>query len=671
LARERTQKARTARHAATRPAPAASTVVGKMVVLGIAPAIMLSALAPTATALTTDQPREPVGPSTQPEATDSALADSGTTEATVETIVVAESPAAETQEVADVTKAEPETGAEAGTVAEGVVELDTADDAGRIAGTVEAPDGFQTVGASWPAAADETVPELQVRTRAADGSWSDWTHLEKQTDSADEESSVGTSTPIYVGEANAVQVATVEPAQEMPDGLDLKLVSSDQVQTTAATTSGTVAPAAATGGPTIITREEWGAAPQCDLPDDYTGATWGPAEGGLKAAAVHHTVNPNDYATVADAMRAIRNDQAYHQNTNGWCDIGYNFLVDKWGNIYEGADGSVEKPIIGAHTGGFNSNTVGVAMLGTYTTASGVTPSAAQQAGVADIAAYRLAEYDVAPTGTVTLTAASQTSGGRYAAGQSVELPRIFAHRDTHATECPGELGYRVLSGIRSEAAEQAKTYLAAEAVANIVQAIYRDTLGRNATMDEIDHWHAEVATDGPGRLITVIEDSTKYRQARIVSAYQNLLGYTPTAEQIATQMDLIRSGNRTVDEVALRLMSTSAYYRATGGTDADYVRGIYAQLLTRTPTDEQIASWSERLATEGRVAVVQSIWNSRGATSIRITQAFKLYLGVAPSLAQVSDWQERLAADDRSDEALRATLPSTSKYAARADLRF
>jgi hypothetical protein len=648
--------------------------VGKIVAYGIAPAIVLGAFAPPATAVTTDRPHEPVGPTAQPEATEAALADSGTTEATVETIVVEESPAAEAAaapEVADVTKAEPETGGEAGTVADGVVELDTTDDAGRVAGTVEAPHGFQTVGASWPAEIDETVPELQVRTRALGGGWSKWTHLEKQTDSADQESSIRGSVPIYVGDADAVQVATVEPTQDVPDGLELKLVSSDQVRTSATTTSGTVEAEASTGGPTIITREQWGAAPQCDLGDGYTGPTWLPAKGGLKAAAVHHTVNPNDYTTVAEAMQAIRNDQAYHQNGNGWCDIGYNFLVDKWGNIYEGADGSIEEPIIGAHTGGFNTSTVGVAMLGTYTTASGVTPSAAQQDGVANIAAFRLAEYDVAPGGTVTLTAASRTSGGKFAAGQSVELPRIFAHRDTHATECPGELAYRVLSGMRSKAAAYASDYLAAEAVANIVQAIYRDTLGRHATQSEIDHWHAEVMSDGTDRLITVIENSTKYRQARIVDAYENLLGYTPTPEQITRQMDLIRNGDRTVDEVALRLMATSAYYRSTGGTDADFVRAVYAELLAKTPSDAQIATWSERMATEGRTAVVQTIWNSRGATSIRVKAAFKLYLAVTPSAAQLTDWLDRLATDDRSDGQLRLTLPGTQKYADRADLRF
>lgn len=663
-----------ARHA--RPArpltPPTRAAVSKAITLGIAPALALSAFGPAAMAATSDQ-----APEGTTGATDSALADTATTEASVETIVVTEAAAADTDEVKDVTEAPPEPAAEAGSVEEGVVELDTTDAAGRAAGTVEAPDGFQTVGASWPREADATVPELQVRTRSADGDWSEWSQLERQVDSPDVQSAVVTSAPVYVGESDAVQVATVDPAQSVPEGVELALVSSEQVTTRAATTSGTVAASTATTGPTIITRAEWGAAPQCDLGEDYTGATWRPAPAGLKAAVVHHTVNPNDYDTVAEAMQAIRNDQAYHQSStadggNGWCDIGYNFLVDKWGNIYEGAAGSIDEAIIGAHAGGFNTSTVGVAMLGTFTTGTGVTPTTQQQDAVGDIVAYRLAAYGVAPTGTVTLTSAGANS--KYSAGTQVALNRIFAHRDTHATECPGELGYQVLPDIRAAANQHYEDYRPAvveERHTNLVQAVYKDSVGREARASEIAYWEENVATDGPTRLARAIETATSYRTARITQAYVTLWGEAPSSYVVKSQLSAIQSGARTVDEVELSILATPRYYEKVGGTKDAYVRALYAHLVHAKPTASQLTLWKSRLNTLGRAAVVKQIWNSSPATAVRINAAFRHYLAVTPTASQYSYWQARLAKSTRSDEALRYSILISPKYAARADARY
>src|SRR5690606_34632991 len=86
------------------------------------------------------------------------------------------------------------------------VVLDTAGSDGRLAGELEVPDGFQTVGLSWPAEIDHAVPEMQVRTRAVDGTWSGWSHLERSTDDVDGGSAVRTSAPVYVGESDAVQL---------------------------------------------------------------------------------------------------------------------------------------------------------------------------------------------------------------------------------------------------------------------------------------------------------------------------------------------------------------------------------------------------------------------------------------------------------------------------------
>ncbi|PUB27633.1 uncharacterized protein DUF4214 [Promicromonospora sp. AC04] len=648
------------------------SVVGRTIILGVAPAIVLGgALAPTATAETLSPSLEPEGTSAPVAPEDSALPDAGTTAAEIDRVEVAAAPAAETTVVDDVTGSNPEEGAEAATVADGAVVLDTADTDGRLAGEIAVPEGFQTVGLSWPAEIDQVVPEMQVRTRAADGTWSEWSHLEKSTDDADAGTAVKTSTPVYVGEADAVQLATVEETAEFPEGMELSLVSSAQVTTAAATTAGTVAPSAATAGPTIITREEWGAAPRCLEPG--TGPTWFPAEGGLKAAAVHHTVNPNDYATVAEAMQAIRNDQAYHQQTHGWCDIGYNFLVDKWGNIYEGADGSIEEPIIGAHTGGFNTSTVGVAMLGTYTTEAGVTPAAAQQDGVAKIIGSRLSEYGVNPDESVVLTAAAHTDGGRYYTGDQVTLPRVFGHRDTHQTECPGELAYPLLSTIQDQAASYARQYTeVAEQYNNFVQAMYQDYLGREATATDIESWAYRVSVDGQGVLADGMAKSDNYRKVRITAAFQATLGYTPSATQTANYLSQVKQKTRTIDEIEPFLMGTSTYYKHVGSTDAKYVTALYQHILHRPPTSDQLNHWIPRLATLGRAGVVNALWDNPQAVRLRVVATYQHYLGVAPTTAQADTWVKRLTAGTGEDEAtLRRAIVVTAKYLANADLRY
>jgi|GEM_PF-1285429 len=196
--------------------------------------------------------------------------------------------------------------------------------------------------------------------------------------------------------------------------------------------------AAATGAaPTVIPRSQWGApAPVC-TPD---------VAGTLVGAVVHHTANPNTYSTVQEAMAVMRSNAAYHINSRGWCDLGYNFVVDKWGNIYEGRAGSMYAPVVGVHAGGFNTGTVGVAMLGTYDSA----PSNATQAAVGTIIGYRLGMHRVDPRGSMSYRT-GEGENSRYQ-NTTVTLPRVFGHRDVSFTACPGNGGYAVLPMIRAVA---------------------------------------------------------------------------------------------------------------------------------------------------------------------------------------------------------------------------
>jgi hypothetical protein len=148
---------------------------------------------------------------------------------------------------------------------------------------------------------------------------------------------------------------------------------------------------------------------------------------------VHHTDSPNGYAC-ADAPRVIRYLYAGQTGARRWDDIGYNFLVDRCGTIYEGRAGGVERAVTGAHTQGFNHRTSGVAAIGTFTAGTPV-PRAMTDA-IAALVAWKLGLSDVDPRATVRLVSSNTLS--RYAAGTSVLLPTLAGHNAGFMTSCPG-----------------------------------------------------------------------------------------------------------------------------------------------------------------------------------------------------------------------------------------
>lgn len=335
----------------------------------------------------------------------------------------------------------------------------------RVASEVVPAAEFQTLGVTWPEGTDVSTLGGTYRTRT-NGTWSDWTDLEAGDSSPDTGTSDaahalrGGTDALSIADADAVQLGFAADADGGPPGLKLALVGSTMPAVTAEAGS-TSAPipgkasiqtasyftstAAATpsAAPAVITRAQWGAPAQACAPD---------VAKTLVGAVVHHTADSNSYSTVAEAKQRIRNDAIYHINTRGWCDIGYNFVVDKWGNIYEGRANSLTQPVIGVHTGGFNTGTLGVALLGTYDAA----PSAATQHAVAQIIGWRLGSYGLDPQGSMSYkTGAGENS--RFI-NQTVTLPRIFGHRDTAYTACPGNGGHAALPAIRAMAADVARS---------------------------------------------------------------------------------------------------------------------------------------------------------------------------------------------------------------------
>jgi hypothetical protein len=193
------------------------------------------------------------------------------------------------------------------------------------------------------------------------------------------------------------------------------------------------------GAPPIITRAEWGA--------DSVPPRYAPSYGQVQVAFVHHTVNANDY-TPEESAAIVLAITKFHRDTNGWNDLGYNFIVDQYGQIFEGRAGGIDQAVVGAQAQGFNSVSTGVATLGTFTDVP--LPEAAVDA-VARLIGWKLSLHAVPTVGEVVVTSAGGPTN-RFAAGTPVTLQRISGHRDGNATSCPGDLLYAQLDDIRARA---------------------------------------------------------------------------------------------------------------------------------------------------------------------------------------------------------------------------
>ena len=178
--------------------------------------------------------------------------------------------------------------------------------------------------------------------------------------------------------------------------------------------------------PRVITRRQWGANPK--LTDHCDSPRYGRS---AKMVFVHHTVNANNYSP-RESPAIVRSIYAYHTQGQNWCDIGYNALIDRFGNIYEGRRGGMSKPVRGAHAGDYNTGTVGVSMIGNFQQRK---PSARMKNALVRFIGWRLGTSYKPVRGTV------RVEGHRF--------KRISGHRDAMSTACPGRFMYNRLPNIR------------------------------------------------------------------------------------------------------------------------------------------------------------------------------------------------------------------------------
>ena len=298
-----------------------------------------------------------------------------------------------------------------------------------VVGLQHTSDEFHTIGVTLPQPA-----EVLIRVRGTDGVWEPWAAMEMDSsegpdlDAAEHSDDFATA-PVWIGAADAYEVVVPETVAD-----ELDVVTVRDVPLMKVAVADREAGAATTTPFAMHQRSEWTsrAAREVNVASE------------VKMAVVHHTVSTNSYSA-GQVPSLLRGIQAYHMDGRGWSDIGYNFVVDKYGGIWEARGGGYDRPVIGAHASGFNTGSVGISVLGDY---SAITPSAAVRESIAQVAGWKLFRHGYDPAQSATFTSGGSPS---IPAGQKVTLPRVVGHTHVGSTSCPGRIAEH-LGSIRGRA---------------------------------------------------------------------------------------------------------------------------------------------------------------------------------------------------------------------------
>ncbi len=413
-------------------------------------------------------------------------------------------------------------------------------------------DGYGAVGVTWSPGEDAAHDALSFEVRSRTGEeWSDWTTLAYDPEEGpDPDSDEGRAArpgtdPMLVGDVDQVQVrALVTEGEQVPADMELAVIDPGETAQVAveapaidadalgSATSGqavgeSAAPAAGSEaqGDGALALE---AATYTPKPKIYSRAQWGADErmrdaGSLHyyevhAGFVHHTVNANSY-TRAEVPGIIRGIYAYHTRSKGWSDIGYNFLVDRFGRIWEGRYGGVDRPVVGAHTLGYNDYAFAMSAIGNFDVAQ---PPAAMVQAYGALFAWKLSLHGVDASST-----SQQVGSSRFRA--------INGHRDAGQTACPGRYLYAKIPQIRQLAAAAQKGWSGRELESNLASSAHPDLIVRRAS----DQRAFVIPTGGLSR----------FRKARTVRAD------LATGDTVVATPDLTSDGH---DDLLVRSGSTT-----------------------------------------------------------------------------------------------------------------
>ena len=289
---------------------------------------------------------------------------------------------------------------------------------------------------------------IQVRVKEKKRGWSDWTTLavdpEHGPDPESDEARRARpgSDPLMVVRATKAQIRIDTPSGRAPKGVRLALVNaptsaadrrvSAQTMSASSVSASSLSASATVSMPAIVTRAQWGADESWRSRAPYY-------TDNIRVGFIHHTASTSNYSA-AQAAAQIRSIYAYHTRSLGHSDIDYNFVVDRFGRLYEGRYGGVDRAVLGGHTAGFNEHSFAAVVLGNFDTFS--PPSSDMDAirdTLARLWAWKLGMYGINPASTVQVVSAGFIRATRYPKGSVATLTATSTHQTVNFTSCPGK----------------------------------------------------------------------------------------------------------------------------------------------------------------------------------------------------------------------------------------
>jgi len=495
---------------------------------------------------------------------------------------------------------------------------------------------------------------LAVRSRTA-GTWSPWSEMVANPDDApdgvsDPRPGIG---PIWIGHgATHVEVALLEGDVDAVRVVGLHAAGTpvaSGIRGWASSIRSRVAQI--TGSSFIRPRSDW-ATSDMRWGGGNSGCGSSPTEARqLRAMVVHHTATNTEPYAQADVPNIIRGFWRFHTGTRGWCDVAYNFFVDRFGGVWEGRQGGITKAIVGGHTYGFNSDTTSVSQIGNL---QEQVPSDAMTTATSRLVGWKLGYHGLDPQGSTTVTNRTGSTFKGVPNGGQVPVRVLAGHRDLGTTACPGQHTYSRLPTIRSQARTSAH-----------LVAIYEAFLGVTPDHVAFRHWSSVASSRGLRVAALGLAYSPEYSGVLLDDLYQRVLGRPADASGKQYWLDLLASGTR-IEDVGALFYGSEEYVRAAGSVEA-WVGLLYENLLHRQPEQSGLDYWTGIVrggyATPPMVA--RGFYASLESRRDRVARLYDRFLGRGPDRAGQAHWADELLRVD--DIVLAVELALSDEFYARA----
>lgn len=309
-------------------------------------------------------------------------------------------------------------------------------------------------------------------------SWTNWTKMDKEIHEVE-----NYITQLYYGEAKyKYYQLSIDQTKTSVSDITLHFFNPGKSKENTSSNNPTQTPSDLLACPCTMpefeNRNDWCSTSEC--PEHSS-----PSLTSVTHLIVHHSAGPN---TSSDWAATVRSIWDFHVNGRGWSDIGYNWLIDPNGVLYQGREDNVQ----GAHFCAHNSRTMGVCVMGTFTD---VTPTTTAINSLEALLAWKSCNRSIAP-----LESSYHSSTG-------FTIPNISGHRDGCATECPGNSFYPTLPDVRQGVVDYIESNCTAVGINQLELDSDLLSISPNPTKNQLSiHFESELTGDMQWQLVNLYQ---------------------------------------------------------------------------------------------------------------------------------------------------------------------